>query len=141
MAIPNVDVNYIAVLISGVISIILGSLWYSPVLFGNAWMKEMGISVKDIEKTKKKGMGKYYFAAFIGALVTAFILGIFIKWIGASSFFDGIQTGFWAWLGFIVPVSLGSVLWENKSIKYYLINVSYHLVNLALMGGILGMWG
>ncbi len=141
MAIPNVDINYLAVLVSAIVSIIIGSLWYSPLLFGNAWMKAGGISMKEMEKAKKKGMGRLYFAAFIGSLVMAFVLGIFIKLVGIGSFLEGMQIGFWLWLGFIVPVLLGSVLWEGRSVKYYLINVSYQLVNLALMGGILAVLG
>ena len=141
MAVPNVDINYLAVLISAVVSMIIGSLWYSPLLFGNAWMKAGGMTVKDMDKAKKKGMGKLYFAMFIGALVTAYVLAHFVQYVGASGFFDGMEAGCWLWLGFIVPVLLGSVLWESKPIKYYLINVLYWLVNLTVVGGILAAWG
>ena len=140
MAIPNVDINYLAVLLSAVLSMIIGSLWYSPILFGNIWMKAGGLTLKDMEKAKKKGMGKLYFAAFIGALVIAFILAHFVQYVTANNFVEGMQTGFWLWLGFVAPVLLGSVLWENKPVKYYIINVAYWFVNLILMGGILAAW-
>lgn len=140
MAIPNVDINYLAVLLSAVVSMIIGSLWYSPIMFGNIWMKSGGLTQKDMEKAKKKGMGKLYFAAFIGALVIAFILAHFVQYVTANNFVEGMQTGFWLWLGFVAPVLLGSVLWESKPVKYYLINVAYWLVNLILMGGILAAW-
>ena len=140
MAVPNIDVNYLAVLISAVISMIIGSLWYSPLLFGNAWVKAGRISKKAIEKAKARRMGKYYIIAFIGSLLMAFILAHFVQYVAANNFTEGMQTGFWLWSGFIVPVLLGSVLWENKHVKYYLINVTYWIVNLVIMGGILAVW-
>ena len=55
MALPSVTVNYVAVVGAAVVSFIIGMLWYSPLLFGNAWMKAGGFSKKDINKAKKKG--------------------------------------------------------------------------------------
>ncbi len=141
MAFPNMDLNYIAVLISGIISMVLGSLWYSPIMFGNSWMKEARVSSKEIEKAKKAGMGKLYFATFIGALITAFVLGIFVKLSTTNDFLGGMQTGFWIWLGIAAPILLGSVLWEGKSINYYLINVFYHLINISVIAGFMTVWG
>ncbi len=140
MAVPDIVINYWAVLVSAIVSFIIGGLWYSPLLFGNAWMKLGGFNNKDKDKAKKKGMGKLYFATFIGSLVVAYILAHFVIYMGAFVFTDGMQTGFWIWLGFIAPVLLGSVLWEGKPIKYYLINISYWLVNIVLIGGILAVW-
>ena len=119
---------------------IIGFLWYSPALFGNAWMKAGNMNMKDMDKAKKKGMGKLYFLAFIGALLMAFVLAYFVRYLTVYTFFEGMEVGEYIWLGFIVPVLLGSILWEGKSVKYYLINVLYWLVNLAVMGGILAIW-
>ena len=140
MAVPNVDINFVAVLASAVVAFIIGGLWYSPILFGNAWMKAGGINKKDIEKSKKKWMGKYYFVSFLGGLLMAYVLAHFMQYLTAQTFSDGMQAGFWIWVGFIVPVSLGSVLWEGKSLKFYFINIGYYLVSLISMGGILASW-
>jgi hypothetical protein len=95
---------------------------------------------KDLEEAKKKGVGKSYLAGFVGALVMSFVLAHFIDFVEVTSFLEGASTGAWIWLGFIVPVLLGSVLWENKPVKLYLINVAYWLVSLSAMGGILALW-
>ena len=47
-------VNYLAVLVAAIVSMVIGGLWYSPLLFGNVWMKLSGITQKDVEKAKKK---------------------------------------------------------------------------------------
>ena len=141
MGLPSVDVNYLAVLVVTVVSFVIGMLWYSPVLFGNAWMKAGGISKKDIEKSKKEGMEKKMLTSFVGSLLMGYILSYFVVYATATTFVMGMKVGLWLWLGFVVPVLVGSVLWEGKVVRYYLINISYWLVNIAVMGGILAVWG
>jgi len=131
---------YLVILISAIISMVLGSLWYSPILFGKQWIKLMGISKKDMEKNKNKGMIKSYIVLFISSLVTIYVLSMFTSLLGASTFSQGMMIGFWVWLGFFATTMLGSVLWEKKPFSLYTINVSYHLVNLLIIGGILAVW-
>ena len=50
------SVNYLAVVVAAVVSIIIGSLWYSPLLFGNVWMRLQRFTKKDMDKAKQKGM-------------------------------------------------------------------------------------
>jgi hypothetical protein len=48
------EINYLAILASGIIMMVLGYLWYGP-LFGKPWMKLAGITKSDMEKSKKNG--------------------------------------------------------------------------------------
>ena len=140
MALPSIGINEWAVLTAAIASMIIGALWYSPLLFGNAWMRLMGFNKKDIEKAKKKGMGKLYFYNFIGALVMACVLAWFIGVSGASGLSEGIIVGFYVWVGFIAAIHIGSVLWEGRPFSLYLINISYWLVNLIVGASILAVW-
>lgn len=115
-------------------------IWYSPLLFGKQWMRLIGMTKEQLERAKDRGMGKIYLVAFIATLVTSYLLSYFIDIVEAVSFSTGAQTGFWLWLGFIVPVLINSVLWEQKSFKLYVINVLHYLVTLSVMGGILAVW-
>ena len=103
-------------------------------------MKSAGVSAKDINKAKKKGMGKIYLSAFIASLLMAFILANFARFVTSNSFVDGVGLGFWIWLGFVAPILLGSVLWEGKPFNFYAINSLYWLVNLMIAGGIVSVW-
>jgi len=134
------SINYIAVLVAAVVNMIIGALWYSPVLFGNLWMRLSGMDKKSIGKSKQKGMGKLYAAAFISTFVMAFVLAHFIDYTESSTVSDGMQAGFWIWLGFIATVSLGGVLWEKKPIKVWVLNNAYNLFGLLVMGSILAVW-
>jgi hypothetical protein len=136
-----VPVNYLGVLLAAVASMVLGFVWYGPLL-GKPWMKEMGMTDKDMKEAQKKMMGPMYLLSFVGSLVMAFVLahstvfaGSYMKVSGASA---GLQAGFWSWLGFVAPVQMTDVLFGGKSWKLYQINTGYQLASLLLMGLVLG---
>jgi agmatine/peptidylarginine deiminase len=64
-----IEINYWAVLAAALGNFALGSIWYSPLAFGNKWMHYMGWTQQDME-SKKKGVGKSYALMFIGTLIT-----------------------------------------------------------------------
>lgn len=131
------DVNYLAVLVSGLAAFVVGMLWYSPVLFGDLWMK-----LANVKKTKPSS-GEMAVLSLLGlvlALVTAFVLAHFIAAIGAVGPAEGAEVAFWAWLGFVATKFAGRVLWEGVSFKLFLINGAYELVVMLAMGVILGAW-
>ena len=140
----SVPINYIAILLAAVVTMVIGFLWYGP-LFGKPWSKLMGWGEMAPEKMKemqKKAMPGYA-VQFVGALVMAFVLGhalIFSStYLNMSGVSAGLMAGFWNWLGFVVPVTAGAVFWEGKSWRLWLINVGFYLVNLLAMGVILAM--
>lgn len=133
------DINYLAVLVAGIISMIVGSLWYGPI-FGKAWMRLMGFTKKTIDDAKKKGMAKSYLIMFVMALLMNYVMAHFVDYTDSVTFAQGMLTGFWIWLGFFVTTMIGSVLWEGKSINLYLLNVFHYLVVLLINGGILAVW-
>ena len=140
-----VDINYWAVLVSAVASMVVGFIWYGP-LFGKVWSQLMGwgeMTPEKMAEMQKKAMPKYAIT-FLGALVMGFVLShalVFAStYLNESGVSAGLQTGFWNWLGFIVPISLGSVLWDGKPWKLWFINAGYYLVGLLLMGVILALW-
>ena len=131
--------QWLVILIGAVIQMVLGALWYSPLLFGKTWMKWMGYTDKSMEKAKAGGMAKYYLAAFVGAVLTSFVLVRIIILIGAVSLSGGMVTALLLWLGFAVPLLLSSVLWEKKPFKVYLLNIAHYLVSFVVVGGMAGV--
>ena len=138
-----VPVNYLAILVAAIASMVLGFLWYGP-LFGKMWMKWQNFSHEHVERAKAKGMNKEYAIAFVAALVMAYVLqhaivfaGTYLAMTGLSA---GLMSGFFNWLGFVAPVTLGAVLWEGKSWKLWCLLNAYQLVSLLVMGAILAKW-
>lgn len=135
-----VSLNYLAILVAGLVTMVLGAIWYSPPVFGKLWMSLSKLTKKDMEEAKKKGMAPLYVVQLISALVTSYVLAHFIDYLGAITWLDGVVAGFWLWLGFVATVTIGSVLWEGKSFKLYILNNAYNLLSLIIMGAILALW-
>lgn len=138
-----VPINYLAVLGAAILSMIIGYLWYGP-LFGKSWMKLMGLTKESMTGMKSNEMAKLYGIQAVGSLFMAFVLShalIFAAaYLNESGISAGLQTGFWNWLGFVAPVTVGSVLWERKSWKLWALNNAYYLVTLCAMGILLALW-
>ncbi|MBI2026526.1 MAG: DUF1761 domain-containing protein, partial [Deltaproteobacteria bacterium] len=96
---PEAIINYVAVIVAAIVSMGIGFLWYGP-LFGKAWIKLSGMSMKDMDAAKKKGMAKTYVIAFIGTLVMAYVLAHFVDYVGATTLSAGAELGSWLWIGF-----------------------------------------
>lgn len=137
---PTISINYLAVFVTTIISMGIGALWYSPLLFGKLWMKLTGITTQDMDKAKKKGMAKNYIIGFVSTLLMIYILSHFVDYTEAKTPIQGALTGFWLWLGFIATTSINTVLWEGKPLKLYILNNAHILVILILMGTILAVW-
>ena len=136
------QVNWLAILAAGIINMVIGSLWYSPVMFANPWMQSLGWTREKIEQLKKKqkGMGMQYGIMFIGALFMGYVMSMLTKATNTTTLDMGAGLGFWVWLGMIVPVVLPGVLFEQKPWKWYVINVGYYLVVLVIIGALMAVW-
>ncbi len=139
---PQVPINYLALLGAAIASMVVGAIWYGP-LFGKPWMALSGMSQEKINAAKPK-IGKSYALMFAGSLVMSYVLAhalVFANaYLGASGASSGVMTGFWNWIGFIAPATLGNVIWEGKPWKLWILNNGYYLVSLSVMGVILAVW-
>jgi len=138
---PQTDINYLAVLVAGIVGMVIGALWYSPVLFGSVWMRAMGKTKESMQaEMQGKSMGKLYVIAFVAQLITAWILAKFIYYTGAATMAEGFKIGFLLWLGFVATATISAVLWEGKKWSLYWIFNSMQLVVLLVMAWILAVW-
>lgn len=135
-------VNVWAVLVSAVATMIVGFLWYSPMLFANSWMRLMGYDPNDKAKIAEmqKSAGPSYALSFIASVLSAFVLGKLIAVAGFSTAVDGLKIGLVVWLGFVTTVQLTNALFSRQRNKLYMINTGYQLVCYVVMGAILGAW-
>ena len=128
-------VNWLAVLVAGISAFVLGGVWYSPALFGKAWMTENNMTVDDVKKGNK---AKIFGWSFVLSLIMAANLGMFISTPDmnlSQGIMYGALTGLWIFCGIAI---VG--LFEHKSARYIFINGGYMIVALILMGAIIGVW-
>jgi hypothetical protein len=128
-------INWLSVIVAALAAFAVGGLWYSPILFTNAWMKELKITEDEL---KKANMPLIYGTAFILNIISALVLDMFIG--QNATLLSGLGSGLlvaFAW----VFTSLGiNYLFARKSLKLFLIDAGYFLVFLPIMGAILGAW-
>ena len=113
-----IPINYAAVLLATIVAIGLGFLWYGP-LFGKQWRTLSGWTDEKMAAATSKGMGATYAIMAASTLVMYYVLAhslVFAStYLNANGFTAGLTAAFWNWLGFVMPVSLGSVLWDGKT--------------------------
>jgi hypothetical protein len=136
------DVNLWSVLVAAVATMVVGFLWYSPLLFARPWMVAMGYDPDNKAKIQEmqKSAGKSYAISFVASLVTAFVLGKVIDITSVNTVLYGMKVGFAMWLGFVTTVQLTAKLFGDQSTRLYLINTGYQLVCYLAMGAILAVW-
>jgi len=136
------DVNLLAVLVCAVAAMVVGFVWYSPMLFARPWMKLMGIDPDDKAKLAElqKSAGPSYGISFVASLVSALVLGKIILMSSVSTPLYGMKIAFAVWLGFVTTVQLTASLFARQPWRLYLINTGYQLVTFLLMGAILTRW-
>lgn len=134
-----VIVNYWAILLSAVASMVVGSVWYGP-LFGKMFGSLMGMDKMTPEQQAemKKGMTKTYLLQFLASLLMFWVLAWLISALNMKGVLGGIQSAFWVWLGFIVPIKLGDALWGGK-MKLFWLGIGNMLLTLLAGGVILGL--
>jgi len=123
-------------LVAALIKIIIGWLWYSPMLFLRQWRQLSGVT----DEAMKGGMAKSLAAWIIGALVMTFVLAHAVYYAGAKTAALGAAVGFLNWLGFVFVVQLDGWAADKRPVKLVAINTGNHLVGLVLMGAILAAW-
>ena len=125
-------INYLAVLVACVVHIVTGLIWFRPELFGNEWAKLTG---KELTPAKK-----WLIPGLIGHLLMVFVLVILIKLTHATTGLGGLLIGLLAWIGFVVPMESGELVWEKIPFKLFLLRTGNQLIGIAVSGFILGAW-
>lgn len=135
LSISFAEINWLSVIIATVAAFAIGGLWYSPVLFGKTWQKEIKLSDDEIKKTN---MPLIFGLSFVLNFISAIILDLFIGKQGTVGF--GLMAGLFVGIGWIAT-SLGvNYLFARKSLSLFLIDAFYFIVYFAVMGVILGAW-
>ena len=141
------DVNYLGMGLGILFSMVLGFLWYSPKTpTGRIWMRDQGYDPNNMPKPAGGKMAVSMTLMVVGSLLLFFFFAhSFAAYRDAYrldeegydlTLVDGIMGGAFTWLGFIVPIQLNSVAFENRPWSFFFVNAGYYLVML-IVGGIL----
>ncbi len=129
-------INLPAVFVAAILPFALGGLWYSPILFGKAWMQENKFTEDDLAKGKQ---AKIFGLSFIFFLLMSGNLAAFLATPETDMVF-GVLAGFLAGFGWVALSVAIIALFERRSWRYMLINGGYMVIVFILMGAVLGLW-
>lgn len=129
-------INYLAIVAATLSTFVLGALWYSPLLFGKAWMRVNGFSESEVAAFSKARMFGW---SFVFALVMSLNLAMFLAAPGTNVVW-GMAAGALAGVGWVAMAIAIIGVFENRSWGYIAINGGYMIVAFVIMGAILGAW-
>lgn len=130
--------NLWGVIAATVASVILGALWYSPLLFNKDWSKYSGIDMNAVDKkTTQKG----YLIMAVSSLVTAYVLACFVINFTPVTVSDALVTAWWLWIGFVATTMSVNVAFGGHKWQRFIIDAGYQLASLLLMAALLYRWG
>jgi hypothetical protein len=160
------EMNWIAIFVSALATLVVGFVWYHPKVFGTAWMKETGLTEEELAKGN---MLKIFGLTYIFSLLIVMIeMTLTIHQTGAMGMIGGFQKinealpsfnafmtdygtafrtfkhgalhGFVSGLFFAFPLIAINGLFERKTWKYIWIHAGYWIVTLTIMGSIVCGW-
>lgn len=130
-----VEVSYPAVLLGVVASLALGWAWYARPLFGRAWMAAGGKTEADV---KAVPIGRTVALTLLCSFLQAWVLAQVLARLGSGTAPLGALVGVCVWLGFSGTSLATEYLYAARPLKLFVINVGFRLVDLAIVGAILG---
>ena len=73
-------------------------------------------------------------------MAIALVLAVIVDLANASTALGGFMVGVLVWIGFVVPLEIGELIWEKISFKLFVIRIGEHVLSLGLAGIILTIW-
>jgi hypothetical protein len=137
------SINWLAVVVCVIVSMIVGSLYFNPKTFFPMWWKAIG-KTDNVDPGGAMPMGLMWGLTVLASLVQAIFMALLVNAMGSmtpggATLGSGAMVGFFLWLGFVVPSSLTNKLFSNQ-LKAWVIEMGNHLITFVLFGAILGAW-
>ena len=136
------SINWLAVVVATIVSMVIGAVWYNPKTFFIAWWKAMGKGDYDPENPGEMGGGSpamTWGLTIVSAFVRALFLAAILAGLGADTLVTGALAGFLLWLGIVAPTTLINKLFADHFTSWF-IETGDHLVTFVVVGAILGVW-
>jgi len=134
------DINYWAVVLATLSSMVVGSIWYTPRVFGNYWMKTAGVTPSG---NSKDAIWPIIITLLV-SFVTAWVLAgaAFIAWdfYGGSFLVNAIVTAIVLWAGFTAARFITHDAFDGRPSGLTVLNIAHEFVTLVIMALIIGVW-
>lgn len=135
----DVQINWLAVLLAALSSMVVGSVWYAPKVFGASWAKLAKVQLRGKGSDAVKPIVITVVVSFITAYVLAHVSFLSNAFFQNSFLQDSLTTAFWLWLGLTAARFITHDAFEGRPWKLTAMNIAHELVTLLVMGLIIGL--
>lgn len=132
------EINWWAVVLATISTMVVGSVWYTPKLFGNWWMKAAKV---DTPANSVYAIVVTIIVSFISAWVLAGASAIAHHFYGGSFLANTVVTSIILWGGFTAARFITHDAFENRPRMLTLLNIAHELVTFVVMALIIGLMG
>jgi hypothetical protein len=140
MTIP--EINYWAVLLATLSTMVVGSVWYMPKVLGDRWAKLAKVDM-NADKTAVQAWMPIIvtvIVSFISAWVLAGSTTIAWHFYGGGYLWTAVITAVLLWAGFIAARFITHDAFEGRPSSLTVINIAHELVTVLVMALIIGLW-
>ena len=126
-------INWMAVIVTGLVAFGLSTVWYSPWLFGNVWAQYRDTSITTVPTWK-------FFIAPLREIITAAVLAFLVVRIKPQNWRSALILGLVLWLGFYVVQLTGAVIWDNRPWQLSAVHAGDWFMKMLFMTVVLSAW-
>ena len=136
------EINWLAVVLATVSSMVVGAVWYAKAVFGKRWMRLSGITEEDTQKGAVLPLIITFVVSFFTAAVLAGSAAIAQRFYEGNSFLlTTVVTAVILWIGFTAARMLTHDLFDRRPSSLTVLNLAHELVTIVVMALIIGAFG
>lgn len=134
------EINYWAVLLAMISSMIVGSVWYTPKVFGTRWAKLANVDMTGSAKSAVWPIVTTLIVSFVTAWVLAGASAIAWHFYEGSFFVAAVVTAILLWAGFTAARFITHDAFEGRPTALTTMNIAHELVTVVIMAVLIGVW-
>lgn len=134
------EINYWAVIIAMLSTMAVGSIWYTPKVFGERWMKLAKVDPNREGASAVLPILATLVVSFVSAWVLAGASTIAWHFYGGNYFVSALVTGIVLWAGFTAARFITHDAFEGRPTGLTVMNIAHELVTVVVMAVIIGVW-
>lgn len=132
----NMATTLIPIVAAALTSFIIGVIWYNKYIFGGIWERYLN-RTPELAAKARRSMPVVAVLGILSQMLIAYVMQDVIFALNTYNLVGAFVDGLWCWVGFVLPILLVSVLWEQKPFGYFLIHAFYWLIAFTSMGMVL----
>lgn len=126
-------IDFVAVIIAAFLFLLIGSFWFSDLMFKKTYRKALELTKEDMNGGWKKWLG-----TIVIAFIVSYILAFLEALLGVVSVLEGLYVGVGVFIGFILPSHLLKLMWANRPCTPFFIEMGYMFFAILVIAGFLG---